>query len=209
MVENKKFISIITPVYNQGRFLQKNIESVMQQGLDDVEHIVVDGNSSDETQEVLKSYPHVKWISEPDRGQADALNKGIMLAEGEVMSCLNGDDYYLPGAFDVVRREMKGKTDKTPLITGACSFTRNGVEEWILRPPDPVTMNKILRWFENPISHPATFMTIDLYKKAGWFDPNIRYAPDLEFWYRLINVADFKVVPEILAVNPRHPVPSE
>ena len=90
--------SIVTPSFNQGRFLRDCIESVQAQTLVEWEHIVIDAGSTDETLEVLKAYPHLQWISEPDKGQSDGINKGFRRATGDWVMWLNGDDYLLPGA---------------------------------------------------------------------------------------------------------------
>lgn len=92
-------ISVITPSYNQGRFIEEAIQSVLMQQYEDFEHIIIDACSTDETIEVLKKYPHLKWISEADEGQSDALNKGFKIATGDVACWLNADDFYLPEAF--------------------------------------------------------------------------------------------------------------
>ena len=99
-------ISIITPSFNQGQFIEEAIQSVLVQGYPDFEHIVVDNCSTDNTLEVLRRYPHLRWISEPDRGQSHALNKGFHLATGEVLAWLNCDDFYLPGAFHTAARAL-------------------------------------------------------------------------------------------------------
>src|SRR3954469_24178325 len=96
-------ITIVTPTLNRADHLPMAIESVLQQGYDDVEHIVVDGMSTDGTVEVLARYPHLRVIREPDTGLWDALNKGIRAATGEVIGHLNSDDCYTPGAIDAVR----------------------------------------------------------------------------------------------------------
>ena len=82
-------ISIITPSFNQGQFIEEAIQSVLVQGYPDFEHIVVDNCSTDQTPEVVRRYPHVRWISEPDRGQSHALNKGFHLATGDVLTTLD------------------------------------------------------------------------------------------------------------------------
>src|ERR1700743_3653163 len=92
-------ISIITPSYNQGQFIEDAIRSVLDQGYPDFEHIVIDNCSTDGTLDVLRRYPHVRWVSEPDGGQSAALNKGLRLSTGDVLAWLNCDDFYLPGAF--------------------------------------------------------------------------------------------------------------
>ena len=85
-------ISIVTPSFNQGRYIASTIESVLAQEYPNVEHIVVDGSSTDGTVEILKQYPHLKTFSEPDRGQGEAINKGFRLATGEIWGFLNSDD---------------------------------------------------------------------------------------------------------------------
>ena len=84
-------ISIITPSYNQGRFIEDAIRSVLEQDYPDFEHIVVDNCSTDNTLDVLRKYPHIRWISEPDRGQSHALNKGFRMATGDVLAWLLDD----------------------------------------------------------------------------------------------------------------------
>src|SRR5262245_2614541 len=91
-------ISIVTPSFNQARYIGKTIESVSAQRYPDVEHIVIDGGSRDGTLDVLAGHPHLRVISEPDRGHADAVNKGFRLATGEIWAFLNSDDTLVPGA---------------------------------------------------------------------------------------------------------------
>jgi glycosyltransferase involved in cell wall biosynthesis len=98
--------SIITPSYNQGKYIRDTLDSVLCQQSCDLEHIVMDGGSTDETTSILleyaENYPNLSWISEPDLGQSDAINKGFAIAQGEIIAYLNSDDYYLPGALDKV-----------------------------------------------------------------------------------------------------------
>jgi glycosyltransferase involved in cell wall biosynthesis len=95
-------ISIITPSFNQGAYIEQTILSVLHQDYGHVEHIVVDGGSTDATLDVLRRYPHLKWVSEKDRGQADALNKGLALAKGDIIGWVNSDDYYQDNIFGSV-----------------------------------------------------------------------------------------------------------
>jgi glycosyltransferase involved in cell wall biosynthesis len=99
-------ISVITPSFNQGRFIEDAIRSVLIQDYPDFEHIVVDNCSWDNTIDVLKKYPHIRWISEPDRGQSHALNKGFQLATGDILAWLNCDDFYLRDAFHTAARTL-------------------------------------------------------------------------------------------------------
>lgn len=102
MTAQKPTISVITPSFNSGSKLRRAIESVLAQNFIAFEHIVVDAGSTDETLSILKSYPHIKWISESDRGQSDALNKGFAISSGDIIVSLNCDDYFALGAFDAV-----------------------------------------------------------------------------------------------------------
>ena len=104
MINHTPHITVVTPSLNQGRFIGDAIRSVLAQGWDDTEHIIVDAGSTDETPEVLASYPHLRVIREPDDGQSDALNKGFLAARGEFACWLNADDFLLPGAFDTFER---------------------------------------------------------------------------------------------------------
>ena len=99
MANDHPKISVITPSYNARRFIEDAIRSVIGQGYPNFEHIVVDGGSSDGTVDILLKYPHVKWVSEPDRGQSDAMNKGFAMSSGDIIVYLNADDYFEPGAF--------------------------------------------------------------------------------------------------------------
>jgi glycosyltransferase involved in cell wall biosynthesis len=106
-MEQFQKISIITPSYNQGRFIEDAIESVLQQNYPNFEHIIIDGGSTDNTIEILKKYPHLIWLSEPDEGQSDAINKGFGKASGDIIGWLNSDDYYLPEIFTIVIQQFR------------------------------------------------------------------------------------------------------
>ena len=113
--------SIVTPSFNQGRFIRDCIESVRAQTETEWEHIVVDAGSTDETLAVLREYPHLKWTSEPDQGQSDGINKGFLRATGDWVMWLNADDYLLPGAL----RKVAGAASRWPeadVLYGECLF---------------------------------------------------------------------------------------
>src|ERR1700730_6704068 len=101
MVSSPK-IYVVTPSLNQGQYIGYAILSVLQQGYENFEHIVVDGCSRDNTLEVLRRYPHLRSISEPDKCQSDALNKGVRMATGDLVGWLNSDGYYFPGALKTI-----------------------------------------------------------------------------------------------------------
>jgi glycosyltransferase involved in cell wall biosynthesis len=95
-------ISIITPSFNSVNYIERAIKSVLSQDYDNWEHIIVDGGSMDGTLEILKKYPHLVWVSEPDRGQSDAMNKGFQMSTGEIIGYLNADDWYKEDALQYV-----------------------------------------------------------------------------------------------------------
>lgn len=103
---NSPTISIITPSYNQGHFLEDNIQSIINQGYPYFEHIIIDNCSKDSTLSVVKKYPHVHFLSAPDKGQSDALNKALKILNGDIIGWLNVDEYYLPGTFKKVIKNL-------------------------------------------------------------------------------------------------------
>ena len=102
-------ISIITPSFNQGKFIEQTILSVLNQHYPNFEHIIIDGGSTDGSIEILKKYPHLIWKSEKDRGQSEALNKGFEVAKGEIIGWLNSDDVYLDDTLFKVTGYLKDK----------------------------------------------------------------------------------------------------
>lgn len=195
-------ISIITPSLNQAQFIREAIESVLSQNDPCFEHIVVDGGSTDGTIPILQSYPRLKWTSAKDKGQADAFNKGLALATGDIIGEINADDYYLPGAFAVMRRTMSRPNAKDVAV-GACEFRRDG-QRVMLWQPGPVTLAKALQFPLNPIPHPSLFVRRGLMQRVGGLDVNIRYGPDVDLFLRLAALTDFDYIPEILAVSRIH-----
>lgn len=103
-------ISIVTPSFNSAKFIDDCIKSVLSQEYSNYEHIIVDGNSKDGTLEIIKRYPHVKWVCEPDRGQSDALNKGFGMASGDIIGWLNSDDVYMENTFTKVADYFRDPT---------------------------------------------------------------------------------------------------
>ena len=99
-------ISIVTPSFNQGNYIEDAIKSVLKQNYKNFEHIIIDNLSTDNTMEIVKKYKHLKWISEKDEGQSDAINKGFKISSGDIMAWLNADDHYIEGTFDIVNSKL-------------------------------------------------------------------------------------------------------
>jgi glycosyltransferase involved in cell wall biosynthesis len=176
-------VSIVTPSLNQGRFIEETIRSVLDQDYPRIEHIVVDGGSTDETLDVLRRYPQVTWRSEPDDGQADAVNKGFRMAKGEIFGWLNADDLYLPGAIrigvDALRRTGAG------LVHGAwCQIDEGGAA--IRERIEPVQFDLDAQLNErNAVCQPGALFTREAFETVGGLDPGYRYAMDYELWLKL------------------------
>ena len=171
-------ISVITPSLNSSKYLEEAIQSVLVQKYPNFEHIIVDGGSTDRTLEILRKYPHLSWISEPDKGQADAMNKGFKISTGEVIVYLNADDYFEPGAFfSVIPFFEKGAKFVVGKIGVLKIDGRNFIND------GKVTFNEMLRWWEddafcyNPLGY---FYSREVQEQIG-FNINNHLSMDLEF----------------------------
>jgi glycosyltransferase involved in cell wall biosynthesis len=174
--------SIVTPSYNQARFIERTIQSVLQQRYPDFEHIIIDGGSTDGTVEILKKYSHLRWKCESDRGQADAINKGLRMATGEILAWINSDDYYLPGVFERVAKAYND-VRKPDIILGDVLVVGEQGRVIGRRRALPYDRNMLLLG-TNYIQQPAVFFTRRALEKAGYLDETLHYALDWDLWLR-------------------------
>lgn len=188
--------SILTPSYNQGQYIEQTILSVADQTGVEKEHIVADGGSNDETVNVLKKYPHLKWISEKDKGQADALNKGLKLATGDIVGWLNSDDYYENDIFEAVAKHFEDP--KTMWVIGNLSCAFDESEETVKDVSPEVTYEGLL---SNPdiVRQQPTFFRKEFLSRAGGWNPNHFMTMDFELWVRLAKISPPKMVNETWA----------
>lgn len=175
-------ISILTPSYNQGNYIEKNIQSVLRQSYDNVEHIIIDGGSQDNTVDILKRYSHLKWVSEADEGQADALNKGLAMATGDIIGWVNSDDYYKENIFTDVAKifqntEINWIIGNTTSVYTSFNFS------------DPVKSSPITyeRLQNNPdmIRQQATFFRKPALSEVGGWNKQYYMTMDFDLWLRL------------------------
>jgi glycosyltransferase involved in cell wall biosynthesis len=203
-------LSIITPSYNQAAFIRHTLESVRSQRLgDEVEHLVVDGGSTDGTLEILKDHSaSVTWLSEPDKGQADAVNKGIRMARGMIIGWLNSDDVYLPGALKAVIDHFDSKPECMWLYGRCRIIDSNGKEIW-----KPVTWYKNLQMrrfsykrllVENYINQPAVFFRKSFIEEVGLLDTRLKYTMDYDLWCRFGQKHQADVLRQYLSGFRRH-----
>ncbi|MDI6716896.1 MAG: glycosyltransferase family 2 protein [Actinomycetota bacterium] len=200
-LKNQPLVSIVTPSYNQAQFLEENILSVRQQDYPNIEHIIIDGGSTDVSLDIIKKYAaassNLTWISEPDRGQSHAINKGLRMAKGEIIGWLNSDDYYLPGAVSIAV-DVLISNPGIGLVYGYCEkVDEQSNKTGLLKSPE-FDRNLL---FRNPdvIWQPTVFFRNDLLNKVGYLDEGLHFAMDYDFWLRMAKVTDFKLVPQALA----------
>lgn len=174
-------VSIITVVLNGDRFLEQTIQSVINQGYKNIEYIVVDGGSTDMTLNIINKYAEKidYWLSEPDKGIYDAMNKGIELAAGELIGLLNADDYYEPDAIDAVVEKFKSNPGKQILYGNTYVLQ----EDLNLR-YKAYAHTKC--WLGMGMCHPAMFVQKEIYKTIGTYDLAYRISADFDFMVRAI-----------------------
>lgn len=175
-------ITIITPSYNHGKYIEKNILSVINQNWNDIEHIVIDGGSTDTTVEVLQKYPHVRWVSEKDEGQADALNKGIAMATGDIIGWINSDDYYEKNIFKDVINEFKNK--ETQWIIGNISLNYPSLN-MVLPISSPEVTYKNLINNADIVKQQGAFYRKEAIDEVGRWDKQFFMVMDFDLWVRL------------------------
>jgi glycosyltransferase involved in cell wall biosynthesis len=182
-------ISVITACLNARRTIEETIESVASQGYPSIEHIVVDGGSTDGTVDVLARHDHLRWLSEPDQGRVDAVNKGVAMATGDVIAWLNADDRYQPGALLAVG-EAFAANPSARWVTGYCDIV-DGEGNEIRRAVTAYKSFLLRRWSyplyltQNFVADPATFVRRDALEEAGPLDPRYRISHDYDLWLRV------------------------
>jgi glycosyltransferase involved in cell wall biosynthesis len=202
-MREQPLVSIITPSYNQAKYLEQTITSVLEQDYPLIEYLVVDGNSTDGSQEIIKKYVSriTWWVSEPDQGQAEAINKGLKRAKGEIVAWLNSDDYYLPGAVNRAVAAFQTQPSTSIVYGDVLAVDADGHQ-----------MNKLhYRQWElidlmkfNIIGQPSVFIRREILDKIGFLDSSLQYLLDHQLWLRLAQQAPMLYLPETLSAARFH-----
>ena len=181
--------SIVTPSYNQAKFLRRTIESVLTQDIPDLEYIIMDGGSTDDSKKIIKEYEDrlAYWESVPDKGQTDAINKGFARASGKYLAWLNSDDVYRPGALKEAAAFLEAHPD-VGMVYGDCLFI-DSEDRTIGQFPAAQTDYRRLRRGYVHIPQQASFFRADLWRKVGPLDPTFYFAMDYDLWVRLAKEA--------------------
>ena len=203
-------LSLITPTLNQGRFLRQTIESVLgQQGAFELDYRVIDGGSTDDTRAILKAYRgRLTYISQPDRGQVDAINQGLALSTGEIVGWLNSDDLLLAGALERIV-EAFGARPEVEWVHGRCSIIDESgreIQRWISRYKH--ARSRRHSWerllLENYVSQPTAFWRRRVWPEVGPLDDSVPLAFDYDLWLRLARRGDPVYIEAPMAAFRRH-----
>jgi glycosyltransferase involved in cell wall biosynthesis len=202
---NLPLVSIITPSYQQGQFIKETIESVLSQDYPNLEHIVIDGGSTDRTLGILQSYEHLgdrfRWVSEQDRGQSHAINKGLAMAKGEIIGWLNSDDTYMPHAVkkgvDALQQNIQWG-----MVYGRANYTDE--KNQVIR-PYPVERYNRKRLYDGCfICQPATFIRKEVLDTVGGIDENFQFCMDYDLWMRISKHYPIGFIEDVLATSRMH-----
>ena len=193
-MHSNPLVSIITPSYNQARYLEQTMLSVLEQDYARIEYWVIDGGSDDGSQEIIQSYADrlAGWVSEKDNGQADGVNKGLAKATGEIIGWLNSDDLYYPGAIRAAVEAFKQHPEASFVFSDVESIDENGQPFHLMRYGDwklPDLMTSHI------IGQPGVFMRREVLEQAGYLDLSYNYLLDVQLWIRMAAIAEPFYVP--------------
>lgn len=204
-MQQNPLVSIVTPSLNSGAFLEQTIQSVLAQDYQPIEYIVMDGGSTDGTLAILERYKHrLHYVSAPDGGAADAINRGFRQSSGAILAWLNADDLYLPGAVSAAVRALLASPEAAAVYgEGYWSDEQGRILD---RYPTVVPYEDDMLSKECCICQPACFMRRKAVEAVGLLDSSLNTAFDYDLWIRLSRHSRFMAIPEYLATSRMHPL---
>lgn len=188
----ESMLSIITCVYNGEEYMESCFENVIAQRSSNLEHIIIDGLSQDGTVNIIKKYaeeyPHIRWVSEADKGQSDALNKGLKMARGSIIGILNVDDFYEPNILNEIQK-LFYSLPKPSIVFGRCNVWKSEDKVAYIYTPRSLKLLDLLtgqKFNPTPVNPSAYFYHRAIHDLVGFYDINEDYAMDFDFLYRAI-----------------------
>jgi hypothetical protein len=202
-------ISIVTPSYNQGRYIEETIRSILLQGYPTLEYIIMDGGSTDQTVAIIRKYQRwlTYWVSGPDGGQTDAINKGFARTTGEILNWINSDDRLEPNALRRIGSAFAAADDDVGAVVGMANFA---YPDGTLSPcnfPAEFSRASLFKWTLAPVwfMQPACFFTKDAWQFAGPLPTSLHYCMDVALWIKIAERFRFESIPELIAQALQHP----
>jgi glycosyltransferase involved in cell wall biosynthesis len=202
-LSDNPLVTVVTPSFNQGRYISETIESVLGQNYTNLEYMVIDGSSTDDTVDILKSHgDRFYWVSEKDNGQPDAINKGWRRARGEVLAWLNSDDVYLPGAVSRAVEYLREHPDVAAVYGEGHHIKEDGsiIERYPTEPFDRERLRETCY-----ICQPTVFIRREVLADVGFLDDALQLCMDYDLWLRIAKKYDFGYLPEHLACTRFYP----
>jgi glycosyltransferase involved in cell wall biosynthesis len=200
---NQPLVSVVTPCLNSGRFLEKTLESILGQDYPKIELIVVDGGSTDETLDILKRHSgRLQYFHAPERGAADAINRGFLRSQGSIFAWLSADDLYYPGAVRTAVARLRDHPEAAAIYGEASWIDERG--QRLGRYPTASPYRKEMLRRECSICQPACFLRRDAFEAVGMLDVGLRVAFDYDLWIRLAEKFALAAVPDRLAMSRMH-----
>jgi glycosyltransferase involved in cell wall biosynthesis len=198
-VSASPLVSIVTPSFNQSKYLEATIHSVLEQDYEQIEYLIVDGGSTDGSLEIIQKHAErlAWWVSEPDKGQTDAINKGFARSQGEILAWINSDDTYLPHAV----REAVAYLHAHPeagMVYGDANLVDEAGQVIGKFPARQTDYDRLRRGYVH-IPQQAAFFRADLWRKVGPLDPSFYFAMDYDLWVRLAKISSLHYQPRLWA----------
>lgn len=199
-------ISVITPSFNQDKFIEQTIRSVLFQNYPNLEYIVIDGGSTDGSVEIIRKYEKhlAHWESETDRGQSHAINKGFERATGEILCWLNSDDYYLPDTLCTVAETLAAGTGNLALVGNMLQTYDDGTPSVECR-GHYENLDRLLQFWKGYQMHqPSIFWRREVFDRVGYLDESLHLTMDFDYWVRIARQSDFVNLNRVLSCATYH-----